>query len=90
MVHISLAVKLACLLQNIIHASIRQFGHTLSRGGKSTGYCSHPDTNFLIFQGSKAELYFTAEEEFLWKVTIPTMLGRAMFMLAGWFTWAAR
>lgn len=47
-------------------------------------------TSVDLYLGSKAELYFTAEEEFLWKVTIPTMLGRAMFMLAGWFTWAAR
>ena len=44
----------------------------------------------MTLQGSKAELTFTTDEEFLWKVTIPTMLGRALFMLAGWFTWAAR
>ena len=48
------------------------------------------ETDTLYWQGSKAELVFTIDTGSLWIITLPTMLGRALFILAGWFTWAAR
>ena len=41
-------------------------------------------------QASKAELVITENVSDLWSITLPVMCGRALFMIAGIFTWAAR
>ena len=44
----------------------------------------------LILQGSKAELILTENVSELWSITAPVMFGRGLFIVAGYFTWAAR
>lgn len=74
-----------------------------SRLPSQRSYCSRPlqwspvshalgafDNDQVWLQGSKAELVFTAAEEVLWRVTAPTIAGRALFMTAGYLTWAVR
>ena len=46
--------------------------------------------DLLAVQVSNAELEFTTDERVLWQVTLPTLFGRALFMIGGWLTWVAR